>query len=72
MVMRRVLVFLAAAALALGLNACTGSPAAPGGCCAKGSGGSKAEGKPMTCEMKAACSCCAKGDVGASSQDHQH
>jgi len=70
--MRRVLVVLAVAALALGMTACAGSPAAAGGCCPMSSGGCKAEGKPMSCDMKAACNCCAKGAEGAPSQGHQH
>jgi len=62
--MRRMLGFLAVAALALGLGGC---------CCPMSSGDCKAEGKPMSCDMKkAACSCCDKGAEGTPSQGHQH
>ncbi|HVR83669.1 MAG TPA: hypothetical protein VMU54_05110 [Planctomycetota bacterium] len=71
--MTRILGVLAAALFALGLGACAECSTAPGQCCSMSSGGCKAEGRPMSCGMKATCCCCAKEAAeGAPSQGHQH
>jgi hypothetical protein len=62
--MRHLLCVLAAA-LALTLTA--------GGCCSMNGESCKADGKAMTCDMKAGCSCCKKGAAeGAPSQAPHH